>query len=185
MYNEGYTNEDVLLYKASIYANIITTIKALAQSCINDGIKFQDPANEERARALIESTDNENSLLLNADKKYDEKMSLDTEALWADESVKKQFEKRYEFHVFDGAPYFFQNLQRLKPPHYVPTNEDILYCRRKTTGIVEVKFEHEGYVYKLCDVGGYVSLLFFELFLLFFCKQRAQFFGALFSSSLL
>ncbi len=144
----------MILFKASIYANIITTIKSLAQACIHDGIKFQDPSNEERARHLIESTENENTLLLSADKKYDERMSRDMEALWADESIKKQFEKRYDFHVFDGAPYFFSNLERLRPPQYVPSNEDILYCRRKTTGIVEVKFQHDGYSYNLCDVGG-------------------------------
>jgi guanine nucleotide-binding protein G(i) subunit alpha len=154
LYNEGYTQDDILLYKASIYANIITTIKALAESCVNDDIPFQNPENAKRAQSMIELAENETSLLLNADKKYDEKMAEDVEALWADQSVQKQFERRYEFHVFDGATYFFSNLQRLRPPHYMPNNEDILHCRRKTTGIVEVKFEHEGYTFKLCDVGG-------------------------------
>ena len=159
LYNEGYTQDDILLYKASIYANIITTIKALAESCVNDGIPFENPENEKRAQSMINLAESETSLLLNADKKYDEKMAGDVEALWADATIKKQFERRYEFHVFDGATYFFSNLPRLRPPLYMPSNEDILHCRRKTTGIVEVKFDHDGYTFKLCDVGGYVPTI--------------------------
>jgi GTPase SAR1 family protein len=153
LYDEGYSQDDMLSYKSIIYANVIATIRALAESCIKNNIPFQNPDNMERAQTLM-SMDSESVLMTTADKKYDEKMSNDVRTLWADESIKKQFERRYEFHVFDGATYFFENLARLAPPNYMPTNEDILHCRRKTTGIVEAKFEHEGYLFKLCDVGG-------------------------------
>ena len=36
--------------------------------------------------------------------------------------------------------YFLDNVERLGQNSYIPTTEDILHCRIKTSGIVEVKF---------------------------------------------
>jgi len=64
--------------------------------------------------------------------------------IWFDKGVQKAFQDlRYEFHVFDGASHFFSNLDRLAPPNYEPTIDDILMCRRKTTGLVSCVFTHK------------------------------------------
>jgi len=79
--------------------------------------------------------------------------------IWFDKGVQKAFQDlRYEFHVFDGASHFFSNLDRLAPPNYEPTIDDILMCRRKTTGLVSCVFTHKlaGQDVKIdiVDVGG-------------------------------
>lgn len=96
----------------------------------------------------MDLADNDTSLLLNAHRKYTPEVADMIAKLWADEGIKTAFQKRYEYHIFDGAQYFFANLDRLKPPNYVPTNEDILHCRMKTTGIVECSFPYNNKTFK-------------------------------------
>ncbi|KAH7668240.1 CBN-GPA-3 protein, partial [Aphelenchoides avenae] len=49
---------------------------------------------------------------------------------------------------------FFDNLDRISDPNYMPTDQDILYTRIKTTGIVEVGFVIKGVQFRVFDVGG-------------------------------
>ena len=39
-------------------------------------------------------------------------------------------------------------------PHYIPTDQDILRTRVRSTGIVEERFKVKGYVLRVFDVGG-------------------------------
>jgi hypothetical protein len=50
--------------------------------------------------------------------------------------------------------YFFPQLDRLFAPDYVPTHQDVLRARGKTTGITETCFISRERVYRLFDVGG-------------------------------
>lgn len=49
---------------------------------------------------------------------------------------------------------YFNNIQRLAQPGYIPTDQDILRSRVKSTGITEVQLNIHGTVYRMCDVGG-------------------------------
>jgi guanine nucleotide-binding protein G(i) subunit alpha len=77
-------------------------------------------------------------------------------SLWSEKSIQQQFAKRFNLHVFDGAPHFFktETLQRLDPLIYNPSFEDVLYCRRKTTGVVEAVAKIPNYSFHFLDVGG-------------------------------
>ena len=44
---------------------------------------------------------------------------------------------------------FFENLDRLSQPGYIPTHEDILYARQATQGVQERKLSIHGYNYRL------------------------------------
>lgn len=49
---------------------------------------------------------------------------------------------------------FFESIQRIGARDYVPTDEDIIRARVKTTGITEVKFNVRDMIYRVFDVGG-------------------------------
>lgn len=49
--------------------------------------------------------------------------------------------KSNEFQLFDSAAYFLMSIDRIAHPDYVPTFEDVLKSRIKTTGIVELSFD--------------------------------------------
>jgi GTPase SAR1 family protein len=54
----------------------------------------------------------------------------------------------------EGVKYYFQHARRFAAPDFVPTFEDVLKARRKTSGIVETIFEYENISFTLVDVGG-------------------------------
>lgn len=152
-HGNGYTQEELKNAKNSIYANILHTLRALGDQCIKANLDL-DPGNVERAKRMIELVDNDSSLLVTASSRYTVDVANDVQALWSDKKVQEMFNRRYEFHVFDGAGYFFQDLERLRPPNYTPTFEDILRCRMKTVGIIEIGFQVGDIYFKLFDVGG-------------------------------
>lgn len=43
---------------------------------------------------------------------------------------------------------FLDDLERIAMPDYQPTQQDILYTRVATMGIVEVKFKHKGFIFR-------------------------------------
>jgi hypothetical protein len=49
---------------------------------------------------------------------------------------------------------FFDSLDRLFAPGYVPSDQDILRSRLKTTGITETVFDLGTLTYRMFDVGG-------------------------------
>ncbi|KAJ1508153.1 guanine nucleotide-binding protein subunit alpha [Coelomomyces lativittatus] len=59
-----------------------------------------------------------------------------------------------EYQLNDSAVYFFEAFDRLIKPDYIPTDQDILRIRVKSTGITESKFQLGHLTYKMFDVGG-------------------------------
>ena len=75
--------------------------------------------------------------------------------------------------IMDTADYFFENLDRIMQPDYLPSDTDILHCRTRTSGIcgmltlyirylwtffkfdlLEFEFQVEEACFKMIDVGG-------------------------------
>ena len=48
----------------------------------------------------------------------------------------------------DSAAYYLNALDRICSPHYVPTQQDVLRTRVKTTGIIETQFTFKGLKFK-------------------------------------
>jgi len=56
--------------------------------------------------------------------------------------------------VFNPCSSFFDNVGRIASPSYIPTDDDILHARVKTTGATEVRFTVNGMIFRVVDVGG-------------------------------
>ncbi len=63
-------------------------------------------------------------------------------------------ERSSEFYLMDSAAYFFDNVNRIGQPDYVPNENDVLRARSKTTGISETRFNMGQLSIHLFDVGG-------------------------------
>jgi guanine nucleotide-binding protein G(i) subunit alpha len=74
--------------------------------------------------------------------------------LWRDPGVKEAVSRSREFQLNDSAIYYFNSIERMSAPSYLPTDQDILRSRVKTTGITETTFKVGDLTYKLFDVGG-------------------------------
>jgi len=74
--------------------------------------------------------------------------------LWADPGIRLAFENRSKFQLPDSAEYFFDRLDEISQEGYVPSEQDVLRSRVRTTGIVETEFQIQHSVFKMFDVGG-------------------------------
>ena len=64
------------------------------------------------------------------------------------------FSRSREYQLNDSAAYYLNQLDRIASPHFVPTQQDVLRTRVKTTGIIETQFNFKGLHFKMFDVGG-------------------------------
>lgn len=60
--------------------------------------------------------------------------------LWMDGGVQHCFSRSREYQLNDSAAYYLNALDRISSQNYVPTQQDVLRTRVKTTGIVETHF---------------------------------------------
>jgi GTPase SAR1 family protein len=81
-------------------------------------------------------------------------MADDIKKLWSDKGVQAMYERRAEYQLNDSAQYYFDAIERIAAEDYVPTEQDVLRSRAKTTGIIETEFEVDGVKFRMCDVGG-------------------------------
>ncbi|KAJ7217520.1 G-protein alpha subunit-domain-containing protein [Mycena rebaudengoi] len=77
--------------------------------------------------------------------------------LWNEEVVRVAWSRGNETMLPENLQYFFSDLFRLFDPVYVPTAQDILHTRERTTGITETAFKHEIYEVLMIDVGAQSS----------------------------
>eukprot|EP01104_Vermistella_antarctica_P017942 TRINITY_DN64_c0_g1_i3.p1 TRINITY_DN64_c0_g1~~TRINITY_DN64_c0_g1_i3.p1 ORF type:complete len:265 (+),score=52.71 TRINITY_DN64_c0_g1_i3:132-926(+) len=79
----------------------------------------------------------------------------DIKALWADPAIQEAYGRASEFQLGDSAGYFFDSLDRLTEESFVPSEQDVLRSRSKTTEITETEFQTDGLHVKMLDVGGH------------------------------
>lgn len=59
-----------------------------------------------------------------------------------------------EYQLNDSAKYFLDKLDEIGQASYLPSTQDILRTRVKTTGIVEINFSFKDLNFRVFDVGG-------------------------------
>ncbi|KAK3068664.1 hypothetical protein LTR53_013588 [Teratosphaeriaceae sp. CCFEE 6253] len=68
---------------------------------------------------------------------------------WRESAIKKG----NEYALHDNLPYYFSDIERLFAKDYLPTDQDILRARLRTTGITETIFDTGSLRYRMFDVG--------------------------------
>nr|XP_058953948.1 guanine nucleotide-binding protein G(t) subunit alpha-2-like [Pocillopora verrucosa] len=156
LYGDGYTEKERKEFKPVIYGNVRRAMIRILEAMEEIGLTF---ANEELStkdlhQELLEHADSEDSE--NNNFSLADRVPLLTK-FWNDSSVQTCFGQRNLFYIDDSAKYFFENLERLSHPDYIPTHEDILHARQQTQGVQERKISVNSYNYRVIDVGGQKS----------------------------
>lgn len=151
IHKEGFNEEERALYTDVILANILRAMKNLVAASLQLGIPVEIPENREKAQQLNAL---DSQVLLNIRKVWNSDFGDDIKSLWEDPGIKKTFARRSEFQIDDSAEYYFNDLDRINKPNYLPSEQDVLRSRVKTTGIVETDFKIKGKAIRMIDVGG-------------------------------
>jgi len=141
----GFTKEELAHYKSVLYANIMVGIATL----IDQAPKLGYTINPELANKLTLFADpNIGNILLTPE------IAADIKLIWGDPAVQSTYERRAEFQLHGSVPYIVDNIDRLSTEDSVLNQEDVLQCRIRTTGIVEIEFELDQFTFRVMDVGG-------------------------------
>jgi hypothetical protein len=62
--------------------------------------------------------------------------------------------QRSEYQIIESNAEYFTRIDEIAQFDYTPSDQDILLSRVRTTGIVEERYEIEGVVFEIIDVGG-------------------------------
>ncbi|XP_048403441.1 guanine nucleotide-binding protein G(i) subunit alpha-2 isoform X2 [Stegostoma tigrinum] len=149
IHEDGYSEEECRQYKAVVYSNTIQSIMAIIKAMGNLKIDFGEPGRADDARQLfaLSGTAEEQGIL-------PEDLANVIRRLWSDTGVQACFGRSREYQLNDSAAYYLNDLERIARSDYIPTQQDVLRTRVKTTGIVETHFTFKDLHFKMFDVGG-------------------------------
>jgi len=75
-------------------------------------------------------------------------------SMWQHATVQAVFERKSEYQLNDSADYYFNQIDTLIADGYIPSEEDVLRSRVRTTGIVQSDFTIKSIKFSMFDVGG-------------------------------
>ncbi|XP_048493978.1 guanine nucleotide-binding protein alpha-2 subunit isoform X5 [Beta vulgaris subsp. vulgaris] len=161
LFQMGFDEAELKTYTPVVHANVYQTIKLLIDASKEFALSETDSSkyslsihNKEIGDKLLEIGGRLDYPCLTKE------LSEDIEKLWKDPAIQETHARASELQLPDCANFFMEHLKRLSDVNYIPTKEDVLYARVRTTGVVEIQFspvgenKKSGEVYRLFDVGG-------------------------------
>ena len=149
----GYTQKELESFKPVVYNNLVSQMKVLVAAAEKLNCPIQD-GNKAAAVKITELSTTTNT--------WNTEIGQAIKALWADSGIQGVYAKRdsaenhktIHFHLNDSAAYFFDAVDRICMADFVPTAQDALRARVRSTGIEEAEFKFQDLSFKMVDVGG-------------------------------
>ncbi|KAG2206821.1 hypothetical protein INT47_007577 [Mucor saturninus] len=150
IHDSGFPQDERLSYREIIFSNLIESMKNIVNAMHKLKIQLADPTLTQQAYQLIADLPEQ----MECDYDLPTDIADAIRLLWQDDGVKYTYSRRNEFQLNDSAAYYFDAIDRISSPDYIPSDGDVLRARVKTTGITETKFEVGDLIYRMVDVGG-------------------------------
>jgi len=143
----GFSDEERAPYKEIIHSNIIISMRSLMTSISRDNTVELSDQNKKNAQ-----------LFLSPDILFVQELTPEighaVKELWADENLRKKYSGISEYQLFDSARYYYDAIDRIAADDYLPTDQDVLQSRARTSGITEIQFNVDSVRFRMVDVGG-------------------------------
>lgn len=152
IHGKGYPEEERKEYVPIIYANVVQSMICILNAMETLGIPMEN-------EAMIEESKITQKYMRNAEEgEFPKELANALALLWKDDSLQSCYGRAKEYQLNDSAGYYLDALDRLSEPNYLPTEQDVLRSRVKTTGIVETHFHFKDLDFKVFDVGKEIFL---------------------------
>jgi len=147
LYGAGFTDSEKRLYLPRIGFNVVEGMHFLCQAVMERGLQAKlDPASSPYVEQVLSVQPG----LVPPDAEMAEMVNV----LWKDPAIQEVWSLRSELQVNEAIEKFFNKIDELAEDDYLPTEEDILYCRNRTTGITSQEYLVDSVNFCLYDVGG-------------------------------
>ncbi|KAI9021026.1 G protein alpha subunit [Phycomyces nitens] len=148
IHDGGFSPDERMNYREIIYSNTIQSMSVIVEAMETLGIQLENPANRGH-KENIKVQPSQMDLYVMPDD-----IARAIVALWTDGGIQETFKRSNEYQLNDSASYYFECMDRIGDPQYLPSDQDVLRSRVKTTGITETKFVLGDLTYRMFDVGG-------------------------------
>ena len=148
IHGSGYSTLERMHYRPIVHQNTIESLFAILQAMEKLEIMFSNPSQIKHVTDFIEM------VKTCKDIKITHALGQQMMLLWNDEAVQCCFRMSIQYQLNDSAGYFLNDLPRLSHPDYIPSPQDVLKSRVRTTGINETSFYCAGMLFRMVDVGG-------------------------------
>jgi len=143
----GFTTEELQGYKYIVYGNCVTQMKVIVNAAMKLNIELDSEENKKIAERLTKVPSGGDA--------WSTELGEEIKTLWKDSGIQKAYNMRDRYYQLnDSAAYFFENIERFLQPSYVPSTQDALRARVRSTGIEEAEFKFEDISFRMVDVGG-------------------------------
>eukprot|EP01132_Coremiostelium_polycephalum_P009366 gene9366-11504_t len=146
IHSNGFNDDEIVHFKEIMHSNVLSCIQLLIRNSNKYGYDLTNPSLKEKS--IYYSEINPYELPLTP------QLGVEISQIWQDNSIQQTFEKRNEYNLPEVAHYCLTNIERIASENYQPTQEDVLKCRQRTTGMKETIFSVESVKFRLLDVGG-------------------------------
>jgi guanine nucleotide-binding protein subunit alpha len=99
IHQNGYTVDELALYRLTIYKNLTDCAKALVSAMQQFGIRPQNPENIDYGHYLLSC-----QIDPNPNTPLDRKVGVAVTSFWKDGSIELLMERQNEFYLMDSAP---------------------------------------------------------------------------------
>lgn len=154
---QGFKENERKEKAAEIRLNILEALQELIEimKAMNKIDELENPENHSRLDYI-------RSLQKNNIEEFSEEFFDHAVALWSDQGLRDVFQQAHEFPMIDSARYFLEKIEEIRKPDYLPSNDDILHSRKRTTDIQKIEFKVEvpkkyggsSQTFWMFDVGG-------------------------------
>lgn len=142
---DGYSDDERRAFQSIVWSNAIVSIKALMAAFEKLGVPM--PPEVAEAAETVNAETGERELLT-------PELGALIHSIWKNDTVQEVFARRNEYQLNDSADYYFEAILRIANPRYLPTTDDVLRSRVRTTGIVQSDFKINNTTFTMFDVGG-------------------------------
>lgn len=148
IHGDGYTESELKSFKPTVCDNLVYSMRAVLEAMGQLRIDLGNKLNKSHVRAILSYAE------LAPDQAMPDDISNAIKALWEDGGVQACVSRSNEYQLNDSASYYFDAIDRIARADYVPTQQDVLRSRVRTTGIIETTFRYKDMIYRVFDVGG-------------------------------
>lgn len=144
IYGDQYTDAERKQQLPTIYSNILQAMKILIDQTIAFNLVSAVQAKE--AFELVKGLD-ENDVI-------NVRVGDAVKALWNDPGIKQVWARRSEYQIIESVEWYFNRIDLIKMPDYLPDKDDIIHSRVRTSGIVTERYLIDNTIFEMYDVGG-------------------------------
>ncbi|KAJ2161946.1 guanine nucleotide-binding protein subunit alpha [Coemansia sp. RSA 552] len=148
IHDGGYSQEERESFREVIFSNTIQSMRVLLEAMDTLHIALERAEYQVHADVIMEMPNQIEAESLPSE------VADAVRVLWEDGGVRECFRRSNEFQLNDSASYYFDSIGRICQEGYLPTDQDVLRSRVKTTGINETIFRVGELTYRMLDVGG-------------------------------